>query len=125
MCAWRSFLLAISGLMGAGGVAMAAAGAHMGGESLTSAATFLLVHAAVVAGLAASGAAIKGLNASASLLAFGALLFSGDIAARALLAAKLFPMAAPIGGMVMILAWLSLILVALVARRSVRSVPSP
>ena len=117
MCAWSRLLLAISGLMGASGIALAAAGAHIGGESLTSASTLLLVHAAAIAGLAASGAAIKGLNASAGLLALGANLFSGDIAARALLGAKLFPMAAPTGGIIMIMAWLSLIVVALVARR--------
>jgi uncharacterized membrane protein YgdD (TMEM256/DUF423 family) len=33
-------------------------------------------------------------------------LFSGDIAARVLMGGRLFPMAAPIGGSLLILGWL-------------------
>lgn len=114
---WRRALLAISGLMGAAGIALAAAGAHMGGENLTSAATFLLIHAAAVAGLSASGSAMRGQGISASLLALGAILFSGDLAARVFWGERLFPMAAPAGGIIMIAGWLSLTVYALVSRR--------
>jgi uncharacterized membrane protein YgdD (TMEM256/DUF423 family) len=47
-------------------------------------------------------------------LVVGAALFSGDIALRALAHTRLFPMAAPTGGMVMIGAWLAVTLAALV-----------
>lgn len=119
---WRRALLAISGIMGAAGIALAAAGAHMGGENLTSAATFLLIHAAAVAGLSASGSAMRGLGIAASLLALGAILFSGDLAARVFWGERLFPMAAPAGGIIMIAGWLSLTVFALAARR--RAPPS-
>ena len=49
-------LLALAGLTGAAGVALAAAGAHMGGDNLATASVFLLVHAAAAAGLAAAAA---------------------------------------------------------------------
>jgi uncharacterized membrane protein YgdD (TMEM256/DUF423 family) len=39
-------------------------------------------------------------------LAVGALLFAGDLAARHFLDTRLFPMAAPAGGMAMIAGWL-------------------
>lgn len=115
---WRRALLAISGLMGASGIALAAAGAHAGGPNLTSAATFLLIHAAIVAGLSASGLALRGLSLSASLLALGAILFSGDLAARSFWGERLFAMAAPLGGIIMIAGWLALTIVALAGRRN-------
>ena len=43
-----------------------------------------------------------------SLLALGAILFGGDIALRALAGIRLFPMAAPAGGMILIAGWLAL-----------------
>jgi uncharacterized membrane protein YgdD (TMEM256/DUF423 family) len=104
----RRILLALAGLMGAAGVALAAAGAHLGGDNLATAATFLLIHAAAVAGLASGAPNLRGLTLAASLLALGALLFSGDIAARAFLGGKLFPMAAPAGGIILMAGWLAL-----------------
>ena len=41
-------------------------------------------------------------------LALGACLFSADLASRAFLDDRLFPMAAPTGGSLMILSWLAL-----------------
>ncbi|MDB5572730.1 MAG: putative uncharacterized small rane protein [Hyphomicrobiales bacterium] len=101
-------LLAFAGLMGAGGVALAAAGAHMGGDNLATASTFLLVHAAAVTGALARPRPGRALLAAAALLALGAALFGGDLALRALAGVKLFAMAAPLGGIVMILGWLGL-----------------
>ncbi len=45
----------------------------------------------------------------------GAVLFSGDIAMRAFAAHRLFPMAAPSGGMILIGAWLALTVAAIAA----------
>jgi uncharacterized membrane protein YgdD (TMEM256/DUF423 family) len=111
----RRLLLALAGLMGAAGVALAAAGAHLGGDKLSTAALFLLIHASAVAGLAGGQTPRRGLLLAAGLLALGAFLFSGDIAARAFWGARLFPMAAPAGGMILIAGWLGLALAALFA----------
>ena len=82
-----------------------------------TAATFLMIHAAAVAGLSASAPPRRGLLLAASLIVLGALLFSGDIAMRALSGTTLWRMAAPTGGMVLILGWLWLAGAALVGRR--------
>jgi uncharacterized membrane protein YgdD (TMEM256/DUF423 family) len=115
-----TILIALAGLMGAGGIALAAAAAHVAsGAGLDSAAYMLLFHAAAVVG----GAALVQQNMlwrPVALLALaawvlGAVLFSGDIAMRAFTAHRLFPMAAPSGGMILIAAWLGLTVSALVA----------
>jgi uncharacterized membrane protein YgdD (TMEM256/DUF423 family) len=112
-------LIALAGLMGAGGIALAAAGAHMApGAGLDSAAYMLLFHAAAVVGGAAliqQGVLWRPL-ALLVLAAWvlGAVLFSGDIAMRAFTAHRLFPMAAPSGGMILIGAWLALTVAAMI-----------
>jgi uncharacterized membrane protein YgdD (TMEM256/DUF423 family) len=112
--------VALAGLMGAGGVVLAAAAAHAApGAGLDSAASMLLFHAAAVVG----GAALvqQGLIwRPLALIALagwvlGAILFSGDIALRALAGHRLFPMAAPSGGMILIAAWLVLTAAAIAA----------
>ena len=112
-------LIAIAGLMGAAGVALAAASAHAGTEvKLDSAAYLLILHAAaVVAGVAAvdRGLAWKPLGVVA-LAGFivGSLLFAGDLSLRAFAGSRLFPMAAPTGGLVLIASWLGLAVAAVV-----------
>jgi len=114
-----TILIALAGLMGAGGIVLAAAGAHMApGSGLDSAAYMLLFHAAAVVGGAAllqQGALWRPL-ALVVLAAWvlGAALFSGDIAMRAFAAHRLFPMAAPSGGFILIAAWLALAAAAIV-----------
>lgn len=106
-------LIAFAGLMGAAGVVLLAAGAHAApGAGLDGAGQMLLFHAAAV--LAAVTALYQGLllrplgiAAAIGLLA-GAALFSGDIAMRAFVGHRLFPMAAPSGGIVLIVSWLAL-----------------
>lgn len=113
-------LIAVACLMGAAGVVLAAAGAHsMPGAGLDSAAHMLLFHAsAVIAGTLASGSGLMlrpvGLAGCAGLVV-GALLFSGDIALRAYTGHRLFPMAAPAGGIVLIGSWIVLAASALAA----------
>jgi uncharacterized membrane protein YgdD (TMEM256/DUF423 family) len=111
--------IALAGLMGAAGIALAAASAHAApGAGLDSAATMLLFHAAALVG----GAALLQQGALWRPLAFivlaawivGAGLFSGDIAMRAFAGHRLFPFAAPSGGMIMIAAWLALTVSAMV-----------
>ena len=115
-----TILIALAGLMGAAGVVLLAAGAHAAsGAGLDSAGQMLLFHAAAV--LAAVTALYQGLllrplgiAAAIGLLA-GAALFSGDIAMRAFVGHRLFPMAAPSGGVLLIVSWLGLGLAGILA----------
>ena len=118
-------LLVFAGIMGAAGIVLAAASAHSApGTGLDSAGYLLLIHAAtVVGGVALLHQTV--LSRTAGLIALcglvlGAVLFAGDVAARAYLGSRLFPMAAPTGGVILIGSWLVLALAALLARQ-----PSP
>ena len=111
---YPDFLAVLAALMGAGGVALAAASTHAGGGDLGhTASEFLILHAAALLGVAASVRASAPrragrLGIAGAGLALGTLLFSGDLASRAFEGAKLFPFAAPIGGSLTILSWLAL-----------------
>jgi uncharacterized membrane protein YgdD (TMEM256/DUF423 family) len=112
-------LIVLAGLMGAGGVVLAAAAAHAApGAGLDSAGHMLLFHAAAL--LAGAAVLQTGLLwrplALVALLGFalGSLLFAGDLTLRAFAGHRLFPMAAPTGGTVLIVAWLALALAALI-----------
>lgn len=102
-------LTAYAGLAGAAGVGLAAAGAHGNDLSaLTAPAYFLIMHAAAAVAIVA--VATRAAHPAAFLLAalvllIGVSLFSGDIAMRALVGERLFPMAAPTGGTAMIAGW--------------------
>ena len=114
-----STLLVLACLMGACGVALTAAAAHAApGAGLDSAAYLLLFHAIAMLGAASLIGQLLwrplGLVAMAGFAAGGAL-FAGDIAMRAFAGHRLFPMAAPTGGMLLILGWLVLATAAVVA----------
>lgn len=112
-----SILAALACLMGAAGVALAAAAAHGDGGLARTASQFLIFHATALLGLAAllPQIARERLRHALLVCSFGlgcaAILFSGDLASRALAGGRLFPMAAPIGGTGMILFWLALAVV--------------
>jgi uncharacterized membrane protein YgdD (TMEM256/DUF423 family) len=112
-----SILLVVAGLMGAAGITVAAVGAHTYlGAGLDSAGYILLFHAAAVVGLVAAVdrrlvSRTLGLVAASGLV-IGALLFSGDVALPIYAGYELFPMAAPTGGIVMIVSWVVLALAA-------------
>lgn len=104
---------AAAGLMGAAGVALAAAGAHAAGADLLNpASNMLLFHAAAVLALSLGGAPRLLLAVGGGLLTLGAALFSGDLALRALNGTRLFAMAAPSGGLLLIGGWLSIVIIA-------------
>jgi uncharacterized membrane protein YgdD (TMEM256/DUF423 family) len=112
-------LIVVAGLMGAAGVALAAAGAHAK-PGLESAGYILLFHApAVMAAVLAMAQGTLGRSAlpAAIGLALGAILFAGDLTLRAFVGARLFPMAAPTGGFILIASWLALAMVAILAAR--------
>ena len=115
-------LVALAGLMGAAGVVLAAAGAHATmGAGLDGAAYMLLFHAAAVIG---GGALMQqsvlwrplGLLVLGAWIV-GATLFSSDIAMRAFAGQRLFPFAAPSGGIILIAAWLGFTVAAVVQAR--------
>ena len=113
-------LIAVAGLMGAAGVVLLAAGAHAApGAGLDSAGQMLLFHAAAVIAAAAvltQGLLFRPLALAAAIgLIVGAVLFSGDIAMRAFAGHRLFPMAAPTGGFVLIASWLGVAVAAVIA----------
>lgn len=109
--------LILAGLMGAAGVALAAASAHQPDASrLASASAMLLFHASAVIGatlLTVHGIAQRhfGLIATWGFIAGGGL-FAGDLVLRQYAGHSLFPMAAPTGGTLLILSWLVLALAA-------------
>ena len=110
------YLALLAALMGAGGVALAAASTHAGGGDLgRTASEFLILHAAALVGVAANARSATGprtmrLIAAGAALALGTLLFAGDLSSRAFVGERLFPFAAPAGGSLMILGWIALAL---------------
>ena len=103
-------LIVMGALAGLAGVALSAMAAHApGGPHLDTAARFLLVHGPTLlalAALAGTGAVSPGLGRIAGwLLVLGLALFCGDLVMRALRGAALFPMAAPIGGILLMGGW--------------------
>jgi uncharacterized membrane protein YgdD (TMEM256/DUF423 family) len=111
-------LLILAGLMGAGGVMLAAAAAHAAPHpGLDGAAYLLLFHATAILGgtaLTQQGLLWRPLTLIA-LIGFvaGAGLFAGDLSLRAFAGHRLFPMAEPAGGTILIVAWLALAIAAL------------
>jgi uncharacterized membrane protein YgdD (TMEM256/DUF423 family) len=114
-------LIVFAGLMGAAGVALAAAAAHAApGQGLDSAAYLLLIHAVALLGVSAN--APQSLSPTSAIVVgagfiVGCVLFSGDVALRVLAGHRLFPMAAPTGGTLLIGTWLVLAALALLALR--------
>ena len=112
-------LIALAGLMGASGVVLAAAGAHAApGTGLDSAAYILLFHAtAVLGGVALVQQSVLWRPIMVFVLAawvLGAVLFSSDVALHTLVGYRLFPKAAPTGGIILIAAWIGLAAAAIV-----------
>jgi len=115
-------LVGIAAFFGCAGIVLAAAGAHSKpGSGLDSAGYMLLFHApAVIAACAAIAAGLMSRPfaiAACLALLVGVALFSGDLALRAYAGQRLFPMAAPTGGIVMIGGWALLGLAAFLAIR--------
>jgi len=106
-------LIVLAGIMGADGVILAAASAHLAGAArLGTASSILLFHAcAVLATLALTERALihgrLGLAATTGFVV-AAGLFAGDLTLRQFAGHGLFPYAAPTGGTLLIASWLTL-----------------
>lgn len=101
------WLMVLGALFGALGVITAARGAHGADANLSIAANFLLVHAPILLLVPVVTQTAIG-RAAGWVLAGGVLLFGGDLAWRSTTGAGVFPMAAPIGGGLMVIGWLAL-----------------
>ena len=102
-------LVALAALSGLLGVGLSAAAAHLAGGSVVTAAQFLLFHAPAILALVALMAA-GAVNATLARLAgfvlvLGLALFCGDLSRRALSGVALAPMAAPTGGVLLMIGW--------------------
>lgn len=122
---WACGAAAAAGLTGVGGIILAAASAHgVPDPRLQTAANLLILHAAAT--LAVCGLALavprRGIwfLGAAGLFLSGSLLFAGDLSARALAATRLFPMAAPLGGTLLIFGWAFVTLAAVIVMRRSR-----
>ncbi|HWD13821.1 DUF423 domain-containing protein [Pseudochrobactrum sp. sp1633] len=101
----RLFLF-FGGISGAGAMASYAASAHGDHAFLGVVAPILLGHAAAFLGFAFLSARSRAVYWSAVLVLIGLVLFSGDLILRDLTGNRLFAMAAPLGGTLMIGGWL-------------------
>jgi uncharacterized membrane protein YgdD (TMEM256/DUF423 family) len=109
----------LGALMGAAGVVLAAAAAHVQAPvRLEPAAQLLLAHAPMVfigisvldRGLIARPLGLLALGG----FVLGCVLFAGDLALRAFAGVRLFAWAAPAGGVLLLASWLSLAAAALI-----------
>jgi uncharacterized membrane protein YgdD (TMEM256/DUF423 family) len=106
-------LIILAGVMGADGVVLAAASAHLPDATrLASASSMLLFHAVAVLGVVAlteRGLLHRGIGLTAGwAFVIAAALFAGDLTVRQYSGHSLFPMAAPTGGTLLIVSWLLL-----------------
>jgi uncharacterized membrane protein YgdD (TMEM256/DUF423 family) len=115
MTASRSLriLIGLAAIMGADGVILAAASAHQPDASrLAAASSMLLFHATAVLAAAAlieRGVVHAGIGLAAAWgFVVAAALFAADLTLRQYAGHSLFPFAAPTGGTLLIVSWLTL-----------------
>jgi len=122
--AWRGALILVAGFYGAFGVVLAALAAHLkGGTGLSTAADFLMIHACLVVSLCALAGQVTRPRAwlfVGTMVLVAVTFFSGDITLSSLASRRLFPMAAPTGGTLLILSWLGVSLLAAVEMTDTR-----
>jgi len=118
----RPATLFIAGILGGGGVALAAAATH-GGDThfLGAASTMSLAHAPALLALYAGYDRIRTAPIAAVLLGLGTLIFAGDLVVRHFGGNSLFPMAAPTGGMGMIAGWAAIAIGAFFGMRDAKA----
>lgn len=112
-----------AGLLGFGGVVASAAGAHASGDPrlLSAVALVCLTHAPALLALGLAGVLFGRTGFVAGLAALmlfaGAALFSADLALRDFGYGRLFAMAAPTGGVLLMAGWLAVAVSAFTVRR--------
>lgn len=107
----RPAILFVAGLMGLSGVVSAAAASHGADPRLLGGASAMcLAHAPALVALYAAWPAMRTAAVAALLLSAGTALFAADLTVRHVLGHGLFPMSAPLGGVLMMLGWLAVAL---------------
>ena len=105
--AGRRLTIICAALAGALGVGLSAMAAHLAdGHLLAPAATMLLVHAPALLALALWQGRLRLAVPATLVLLLGMILFSADLGYRTMFGSGMFPMAAPTGGVLMILGWI-------------------
>jgi uncharacterized membrane protein YgdD (TMEM256/DUF423 family) len=115
-------LIGLAAIMGADGVILAALSAHQADAArLAAASSMLLFHSsAVLAVVALAERGVVHLKigiAAAFGFVVASTLFAGDLSLRQFAGHSLFPFAAPTGGTLLILSWLTLLVAAAWPRR--------
>ena len=111
-------MLGVAGLLGAGGVAAAAAGTHLGDSTILGAlALIALTQSPAVLALAMFASRSPLMRIATASIALGAMVFCGDLTLVHFVGHGI-SMAAPAGGLAMIAGWLLLIVAAVFVRRS-------
>lgn len=108
--------IAIAGVLGASGVAAAAASSHAGAALLGPYSLIALTHAPAILALALAPLP-RIFNWALIGLAAGAALFCADLAVRYFAGASPLPLLAPIGGMTLIGGWLLVLVGGVFGRR--------
>lgn len=116
MSPFQRVAIILAGLLGASGVAAAAASSHAGAALLGPYSLVALTHAPAILALALVPLGRIFTMATAALMA-GATLFCADLAARHLLGGTPLPLLAPLGGVTMIVGWVLLTVAGLFAHR--------
>lgn len=108
-----------AGILGVAGVAAAAMSAHAGSDPrlMSAAALVCLAHAPALLALGLSGRRDVLLRLAALSLFAGAAIFASDMALRESGQGRLFPLAAPSGGIAMMAGWLLASVSALTKRK--------
>lgn len=107
--------LVLAGVLGASGIAAAAASSHAGAERLGPYALVALTHAPAILALALAPPRLS--DIPLCVLLFGATCFCLDLAIRHILGTAPIPLLAPIGGVGMMIGWLSISIAAFFPRR--------
>ncbi|MCD7109142.1 DUF423 domain-containing protein [Rhizobium sp. DKSPLA3] len=115
----QSICLAVAGLLGLCGVALAAAASHGADPRLLGGASAMcLAHAPALLALAALGSRLRLATAASLSIALGTAIFAGDLVLRHGTGHGLFPMSAPLGGMLMMFGWALVAVGALLPKRA-------
>lgn len=116
MTALERIAIALAGLLGATGVAAAAASSHADAALLGPYALIALTHAPAILALALAPLP-RLFKIAMVVLTAGAVLFCADLAIRYAFGASPLPLMAPLGGLALIAGWLLATAGGLVGRR--------
>lgn len=115
----QSLFIAAAGLLGLSGVALAAAASHGADARLLGGASAMcLAHAPALLALTGLGSRLRLAPAAGAAMAVGTAVFAGDLVLRHASGHGLFPMSAPLGGMIMMLGWALIAVGAVLPKRT-------